>query len=295
MADYRILSLVNGNNATWTLADPKTKVFGTNIAGFGFSTDASFLRLGDDQLLTYEQYSMVEKTMDIIFYDDTLEKIYKKYNDFIKFLSFKDIYLLYQTPASSTSYRMKVQVSSLSKGEVSPDNSALTCALSLIPLSFWEDNIKNTIEVSNDAGEGGKAYPLERPYFYAASSASDIQIETRGTINAPVEISIIGEATNPQYSLFDENDNLIGIGRFVGTFDSVYVNSDEAEETIILMQNGVALENPYNYQDLTIGQADESYITFIKLQTGVNKIAFTLDAAFEGSVKVEWRNRYVSV
>lgn len=295
MAEYRKFSLVNGNNATWTFADPNIKVFGTNPSGLGFSTDASFLRLGDDQLLTYEQYSMVEKTLDIIFYDDTLEKIYKKYNDFIKFLSYKDIYLLYQTPASSTSYRMKVQVTSLSKGEVSPDNSALTCALSLLPMTFWEDNIKNTIEVSNDSGEGGKSYPLDRPYYYASSSASNIQIESIGTINAPVEITINGTATNPQYSMFDENDNLIGIGRFVGTFDSVYVNSDEAEENIVLTQGGVALDNPYNYQDLTIGQADESYVTFLKLQAGVNKIVFSLDAGFDGTVKIEWRNRYVSV
>lgn len=295
MADYRKFSLVNGNNTTWTFADPSVKVFGTNPAGLGFATDSSFLRLGDDQLLTYEQYSMVEKTLDVIFYDDTLDKIYKKYNDFIKFLSYKDIYLLYETPGSSTAYRMKVQVVSLSKGEVSPDNSALTCSLSMIPLTFWEDNIKNTIEVGNDTGEGGKSYPLERPYYYASSSASSIQIESIGTINAPVEISIIGSATNPQYSMFDEYDNLIGIGRFVGTFDSVYVNSDEAEESIVLMRNGVALENPYNYQDLTIGSPDESYLTFLKLQTGVNKIVFALDSGFDGSVKIEWRNRYVSV
>lgn len=295
MADYRIFSLVNGNNATWTFTDPKTKVFATNPSGLGFATDASFLRLGDDQLLTYEQYSMEAKSFDVIFYDDTLAQIYKRYNDFIKFLSYKDIYLLYQTPASSTSYRMKVQVSSLGKTEVSSDNSALTCPLTLTPMTFWEDNIKNTIEVTNDAGTGGKSYPLERPYYYAATSASNIQIESIGTINAPVEITIQGTATNPQYSLFDENDNLIGIGRFVGTFDSVYVNSDEAEENIVLTRNGVALDNPYNYQDLTIGQPDESYLTFIKLQSGVNKIAFTLDAGFDGSVKVEWRNRYVSV
>lgn len=294
MAEYRNFSLVNGNNASWPLSDPKFKVFGADPQGLGMSVSSSYMRLGDDELLTYEQYSMVDKTLTIMFYDDTLRKIYKRYYDFVKFLTIKDIYLLYETPMSSTTYRMKVQVGSLSKGEVSADNSALSCSLVLHPLTFWEDNIKNSIEVGNVV-EDGKEYPLDRPYFYGNADASNIQIESVGTIAAPIEITINGEVTDPQYSMYDEENNLIGTGKFIGTFDSVYVNSDEAEETIRLTQNGVVVENPYNYQDLTIGQADQTYITFLKLPIGLTRIAFSLESTFDGTVKVEWRNRYVSV
>ena len=110
-----------------------------------------------------------------------------------------------------------------------------------------------------------------------------------------MEISIIGTCENPQYSLYDEADNHIGIGRFIGTFDSIYVNSDEAEESIILTRDGVVIDNPYNYQDLTVGEPDQSYVTFIKLQPGINKIAFAIDPTARVTVRVEWRNRYISV
>ena len=289
---YRKFYLVNVNGTTQPLTDPSVKVFADNPSGLGFNTSTSFLRLGNDNLLTYEQYSMVTKSFDIRFYEKTIDGMYKQYNDFIKFLTAKPIYLLYEIIGKT--YRMKVNVDSVSKSQIDYSNSMLTSSISMTPLSFWEDNVSNVVETSKSTTDG-KHYVLTRPYYYGNVTTDNIEITSIGTLPASLQITIDGTVTNPQYNLYDENGTLYGSGRFIGTFDYVFVNADEADETIILKKDGTTLENPYNYQDLTVGKADEILVTFLQMKTGVNKLSFSLDAGFAGTVKLEWRNRYLSV
>lgn len=292
----RKFSLTNANNTTWALTDPSFLSFGANPEGLGFAAESSYMRVGNDNLLTYSQYTMVEKSFDILFYGASREAEYKMYNDFIKFLVYEPIYLLYETPNSDTTYRMKVKVASLGKTEISPENSALVCPISLTPLSFWEDNLENTIVVSNDVGTDGKHYVLNRPYYYASSDTSNIPIPCRGTLDSPLQITITGSSTNPQYTLYDETDTAYGTGKFTGAFDSVYVNSEEADESIVLVRNGSPLSNPYNYQDLTVGSPDTIQVTFLKLRALTDsKMSLNLSSGFSGTVSITWRNRYLSV
>lgn len=289
---YRKFSLVNGNGTTQLLTDTSVKVFADNPSGLGFNKSASYLRVGNDNLLTYEQAEMQSKSFDIIFYENTIDKMYKQYNDFVKFLSIKPIYLLYEIIGKT--YRMRVNVESLSKTQISPDTSTLVCSFSMQPLTFWEDNISNVIETAKQV-DSGKAYQLKRPYFYGNVSTDNISINSIGTMETPLKITINGATTNPQYNLYDENGELYGSGKFLGEFDSVYVNSSDSEEEIILKKNDSTIENPYNYQDLTVGSKDKVNVTFLKMRPGLNKMAFVLDAGFNGTVKIEWRNRYISV
>lgn len=287
----RKFSLMNGNGDVQTLTEPNDKVFGHNPTGLGFTTSPAFLRLGNDNIKTYSQYDMVEKELEILFYDDGNEAKYQKYNDFVKFIVIEPVYLIYEI--NNNAYRMKVHINSLSKGEVSHEDSMLHCNLSMTPLSFWEDNLPNIIETSRSVDDG-KSYPLSRPYEYGSVTTDNIEINSVGTLDSPLIITINGQTTNPTYEIRDEFGNVYGKGKFIGTFDKVVVNAEEAEETIELYQNGVLVVNPYNYQDLSIGDG-KTYLTFIKMKTGLNKLSFGLDAGFGGSVKVEWRNRYVSV
>lgn len=288
----RRFSLMNGNGDVQTLTEPNEKVFGHNPTGLGFTTSPAFLRLGNDNIKTYSQYDMSEKTLEILFFDEGNDAKYKKYNDFVRFLVVEPIYLIYEI--NDKAYRLKVFINSLSKGEVSHEDSMLHCNLSMIPMSFWEDNLPNIIETTRTVTDDSKSYPLERPYEYGSLSTENIEINSIGTIDSPLKITITGNVVNPSYALADEFGNVYGIGRFIGSFDKIVVNAEEAEESIELYQDGILLENPYNYQDLSIGNGN-SYITFLKMKTGLNKISFNLDVGFGGNVRVEWRNRYVSV
>lgn len=291
---YRKFRLLNGNNDLFTLTEQTYKVFADDPQGLGFSKTMSTLRLGNDYFIPYQIFNLDQISFTIRFYDDNLSDKYQKYNDFISFLSFKPLYLQYQKPNSFVWYRRQVETLSLTKTQVNYENGMLETPLVLQPLSFWEDNATNIIETDNQF-ESGKIYPINYPFTYGNTSLSNISLTSNGMLESPLEITINGAITNPQYILYDENDNVYGRGKFNGQFDYIYINSDEANETIELQRGGLILDNPLSYQDLTIGSPNEINITFLKLQTGNSKFRFIVDSGFSGSVKLEWRNRYVTI
>ena len=292
----RKFSLINADNATWDFTDPVEKVFAANPAGLGLALSADLLRLGNKQKVVDTQYEFINKTFDVLFYGDSLQAMYADYNRFIDFITVGGISLLYEIPSQDTKYRISVLVSELTKTEVK-DNGYMTCGLSLTPLSFWEDNEKRVIEISSSSAvTEGKHYPLERPYFYGTSDFGDVEITITGNMETPFELTVDGETTDPQYSLYDSNNNLIGIGEFTGTFTKVYVNSDEIDEEIILKDgNDQLIAHPYNYQDLSIGDNETTKVTFFNLKKGYNRLVLNLGGTFEGTATIEWRNRYISV
>lgn len=293
--NYRKFRLLNSKGNYFELTDKNFKVFANNPQGLGFSKTASVLRLGDENFMTYIMYNLDQIQTELLFYDETNASKYQKYVDFINFLSFKPIYLLYQRPNSFDWYRRRIETMSLTKTEVEESDSMLHCPFVMQPLTFWEDNEVNVIETNNQDIDGGKIYPITYPFVYGRNSLSNIQLNINGMLDTPLKISINGRVTDPQYIIYNELDEIYGRGKFIGTFDSVYINSNESEEDIQLMYNSLLLDNPLGYQDLTVGNPNEIYVTFLKAKAGRNKISFIVDAEFSGSVKIEWRNRYVTV
>lgn len=293
--EYRKFKLVNGKGTEYQLTDKAFKVFANNPQGLGYSKTLSKIRLGDEDLVYYTKFNLDDLSFELLFYDSKLSDKYQKYQEFINFLSFKPLYLLYQAPNSFTWYRRKVESVSLSKSQVNYNDRMLHCNFVLTALSFWEDNTSNIIETNNQTLEGGKIYPITYPIVYGQSSVSNIGLTAVGLLESPLEITINGLITDPAWTLYDENDNIYGRAKFIGTFDKVYVNSKETDEEIVLMRNNLKLDNPLSYQDLTIGSPNEIFITFLKLQVGRSKITFFVGDNFVGNVKVEWRNRYVSI
>ena len=99
-----------------------------------------------------------------------------------------------------------------------------------------------------------------------------------------------------QYNLYDENGERYGVGKILGTYDRIYINTGELDETIELERDGAVIANPYNYQDLSVGENDaNSVVTFIKLKTGQSSLSFTLPMSFSGNITIRWRNTYATV
>lgn len=292
---YRKFRLLNSKNTYYDLTEKNFKVFANDPSGLGFSKTLSILRLGNENLIPYSMVNLDNINFELLFYDDKIADKYQKYQDFINFLSYKPIYLLYQRPNNFKWFRRKVEITSLSKTEVDFEDSMLHCPFQMLALSFWEDETSNVIETSNTEESGGKVYTLTYPFKYGALSLSNIPLNSVGILEAPLKITINGVVTNPQYILYDSNNNIYGRGKFNGTFDRVFVNATESEEEIELLYNGLILDNPLGYQDLSVGNPNETYITFLNLKTGQSKLRFIVDDSFVGSVRVEWRNRYVSI
>lgn len=289
---YRDISLINGNGQTFELTKPETKVLASGLQGFGFSTSSTMLRIGDESETTYEQHDLVPINFDANFYG-TEEEIYNNYRKFVKFLSYKPIYVLYKTPNSEEVYRRKVNTTSVTKSEIQP-NGILVCPVVFNSSSFWEDNIERVVTASKSTEGTGKSYPLSRPYFYATLSTDNVGLNYTGGLKTPLRIEINGVVVNPQYNIFDEAGQLYGVGKLIGSYDKVVVDSDEFNELIELTKNDVLVDNPYNAQDFSV-MNPEAQFTFIKMKEGENTMVFNLDTSFTGSISVKWRNRYLSV
>lgn len=297
----RRFSLTNADNTTWDFTDPAEKVFARNPAGLGLQRTASLLRLGNKQKVVDEQYEFINKTFDVLFYGDTLEEIYRDYNNFINFITVGDISLIYEIPSQNTSYRISVLISELTKTEVK-DNGYMSCGLTLVPLSFWEDNIPNRIVADNSSSQlDGKKYRLQRKngqgYFYAQVEKLDnIEIDIIGNMEVPFSVTIDGFTIDPLYELYSNpSQPATGKCEFTGSYNYVFVNSDEANEEIQLKDSSDnVIAHPYNYQVLS-PVLENQQLTFLTLKKGYNQLKFFLGNIFDGTVTIEWRNRYVSV
>lgn len=292
--EYRKFRLLNGKGEIYELTEHNFKVFASEPQGLGFSKTMSLLRLGDENVVSYQSVDLETITLELLFYDEKNADKYQKYVEFVNFISFKPLYLLYQRPNSFEWFRRRFENASLTKTEVDLDG-ILRCSYQVQTLSFWEDNEVNVLEPNIATEVDSKEYPLVYPFIYGGEGTQNIRLYSKGILESPLEITIDGTITDPQYILYDENDVIYGHGKFIGTFDKVYVNSRESEEAIELIRNDVLIDNPLGYQDLTVGNANEIYVTFLKVKTGMSTMRFITSQEFTGTVKIEWRNRYVSV
>lgn len=293
---YRKFRIQNANGDFFELTDKNYKVFASRPNGLGFSKTISTLRLGNELALIYSMINLDQISFELLFYDDSLSDKYQKYNDFINFISHKPLYLFYQKPNSFNWYRRKYESLSLTKTEVDFDDGMLHCDYVVQPLTFWEDGTSQQMKfhISSEI-QDGKIYPIEYPIIYGFNGSSSFDLNTLSLLETPLKLTINGTVTNPQYVLYDDKNTIYGRGKFIGTFDSIHVNSIESEEQIALLRNDLILDNPYGYQDLTVGNPSEIFVTFMKLKVGRSKFRFILDEEFEGDVILEWRNRYATV
>lgn len=269
-----------------------TNVLGRNPSGLGAEVTFESVILGESKKVTETHYELIDKHLSIVF-KGTIPEVYQAYQDFVRFLSRKPLRLIYVTPNTFEEYWCDVVLTRLDKTEVNEAN-VLECDLELSPVDFWRNSRTNILDVGDDDEGSGKKYPLKRPYSYGSKSLSEVSISNNGFYDAPFTIEIDGTTTNPIITLYDANDVRYGQARLIGTFDKIVINSDELNESIQLVQNGVELTDPYNYQDLTYLD-DETALTFMKLKVGQSKMAFTLGLNFSGTIRITWNERYITI
>lgn len=290
--NHRQFKLLNGLGQYQDLNN--NQCFAISPSGFGYSKNLDMLRVGDDYSLIQSMINLDTKTFEVLFSGSNNAYTYQNYFNFVKFVSYKPLYLLYQRPNSDDWYRQKVEVVSLTKGDINSDDSLLHCNLTLQSLSFWEDDKEQVIRTGDVEGDG-KTYPITYPITYSVNSLSNIQIKSISMLDTPLKITIDGNCSNPLLTLSDSNGSVYGKCKFLGTFDKVMINSNDKDEEVQLTYNGAILDNPLGYQDLTIGNPNTEYITFLKVKAGDNKLQLNVGLGFTGQVEVRWRNRYVSI
>lgn len=283
--------LSNADDVNYSLMPERSFLY--DPSGLGYSVNISTVKLGNTDLILSERYNLTPVTGEILFMG-TREAIYQHYQEFVSFLSRKPIYLHYLTPNTNESYNCLVRVISLEKGEISAEDGVMHCPIQMYRQGMWYNDNPNILDATNDVGDG-KKYPLDRPYTYGAVGLKNIQLTNNGMTDTSLKVEIFGECTDPEYSIFDDENIQYGACKILGSYDYVRIDSADLNEEIYLERGGSVIPNSANYQDLTVGSPQQVFVTFLKLKTGTSTLMFELGDSFAGYVRITWSNAYVTV
>ena len=251
--------------------DGAVKVFLANPTGLGMSQSLSTTQYAD-VLTSVSTQNFTQVGGEVLFWNDSRATKYDNYNKFVDFLTYTPLTLYYKIPTSPTqTYSMEVEVLSLDKTEVKTDG-LLRCNFSLQGLSRWKGT-----EVTK------------------TGTASSYSLTNSGHLPCGFEITIEGSLVNPYITLEQDNE-MYGEAKFDDStaFSSVYVNSNDGEQEVILEQGGSVLPNPLSYQDLSISNG-AIYVTFVKLARGISTLTIGMDSGSITGVTIKYTPLYRSV
>lgn len=282
--------LINGNDKQYDLSNSNQHRFLSDPQGLGFASEYITGKVGTSEPFTSFSFSLSDLNGEVIFYNRS--SAYADYFDFVKFISIDPLYLYYR-PTEAQTFFCLVKVTNLEKTEIAKDG-ALHCPITFKKHTLWYSTYENKI-TAGTTSEDGKCYPLIRPYKYATPGISRIEVQNQNMTDLPMTIEIVGACTDPLFNVYDEKGIKYGSGRIKGNYDYIYINSSDENEDLILKRGTEVVQDPFNYQDLTIGEEGKVMVTFIKIKPGTSILNFVMDEGFCGKVNLSWRNAYVSV
>ena len=274
---YRKFWLVNGNGERWDLTEKELKSFLENPQGLGFQKSIEVTRYGERAYKNTEDYNFPQVSGDILFYDSANATRYEKYNEFVRFLMVQPLTLYYQIPVSIYSemadiYTLDCEVINLTKTE-SKTNRVLTSNIQINGLGFYQGD---TVEING--------------------TANTLTINNKGDFPVGFEIELNGDFKNPYFTL-EQNGELYGEAKFddnANNFSSVFVNSKDGEQNVVLKQNNSIMPNPLAYQDLSISNGS-IYVTFVKLAKGESTLTIGADSYTISGYTIRYTPIYRSV
>lgn len=274
---YRKFWLVNGNGDRWNLTEKELKSFLDSPQGLGFQKSIDVTRYGERAYKNTETYNFPQVSGDIFFYDTVNATRYEKYNEFVRFLMVQPLTLYYQIPVSIYSgiadiYTLDCEVINLTKTE-SKTNRVLTSNIQINGLGFYQGD---TVEING--------------------TSATVTINNDGDFPVGFEIEISGDLKNPYFTL-EQDGELYGEAKFnddSNNFSSVYVDSKDGEQNVVLKQNDSILPNPLAYQDLSISNGSV-YVTFVKLEKGVSTLTIGDDNDSVSGYTIRFTPMYRSV
>lgn len=308
---YRKFKLVNSLGDEYHLTDKNFKHFLNSPSGFGMTKSIDGTRVGNRIKVNKRIYDIPRPSGELIFYDDTNEDKYDAYADFVKFAQFTPLRLYYFIPSdertqeeANTVY-IECEVMSLSKSEISHNGDLLRVPINFQGETFWLSDKLNELIISNEVEDVGTfTFPLTFPFAFGTDPFRNIELNSNGTIVTPVTFTIEGECNDPMINFYEKKiENGIEVYdpyaacKFEGTYDYVFVDANDNNETITLRYNGVSITNPASKQDLTIADPDNEdfFMTFMKIKPGKTFATFSLGADFRGTVTLSWRDEFVSI
>lgn len=259
---YRKFYMTNGNGQTVHFSNHSSSIFLNNPSGLGFSQALTTTQYAD-RLVSEASQNFPSVSGEILFYDGTRADKYEEYNSFVDFLTCLPLTFYYEIPTvPALTFSLEVDVTSIEKTEVKTDGM-MRCNFTLQGLSRWKGD---TVTITGT----GTTYTLTN----------------NGQMPCGFEITLEGSMENPYFTL-EQDGELYGEAKFDSSsaFSSVYVNSNDGEQDIVLERGGSVLPNPLSYQDLSISNG-AIYVTFIKLAKGESTLTIGFDSGSLSNVNI---------
>ncbi len=266
---YRKFWIINSKGERWDLTEHDLLTFLNNPAGLGLKKTIDSVRYGERAVKTSETYDIPAPSGELLFYDAANMDRYHMYNLFCRFIVNTPLVLHYKTP--NNLFTLECEVSDLQKTETKDDN-IMRCNVTFTGLGFWKGETLTLTGTSNT---------------YTIENDSDFPVG--------FEITVEGSLTNPYFTL-EQDGELYGEAKFddATAFSSVYVNSNDGEQNVELMQGTSVIPNPLSYQDLSISNGS-IYVTFVKLARGESTLTIGMDSGSISKVTVVYTPQYRSV
>lgn len=269
--NYRKFWMSNGQG-TQVYFTRDCDIYLNNPTGLGYSNTITTNQYANALNVVTQEQNFANIGGEILFISEPNKSKYEQYNDFVDFLSYPPLKFYYQIPTELEEvFSMDVAVGSLEKTETKSDD-IMRCAFSLTGLSRWQ----GTEVTVNGAGD-----------TYTITNPSHMPIG--------FEITITGSLVNPYFTLSQDGD-VYGEAKFDSdtAFDSIYVDSRDGKQSVVLEQGGAVVANPLGYQDLSISNGS-IYVTFVKLARGTSTLTIGGDSGAVTSVEIKYIPLYRSV
>lgn len=271
--------LYNGNGNKYSLMDLKHWLYEPKNLGARFSS--KYEQIGSDFVRTRRIPKPEDIKGSILF---TGKNQYEQYSDFIKFLAVEPLTLEY---VSDGTYRAKVDLVEVDKGEINQD-SILECPISLKRISRWY----KTITILNEnTGEGGKIYDYSYDYHYTEFEPQQATVQSDSGYDSPIKLTIFGPAINPSWKHY-LNNNVIAEGKItaeIRTGRRLVIDNTTIPYRITEQDNSGNVINDL-YQD-----SDFSTQRFFNMQYGENRITVEHEGTNLLNIALEARLEYETV
>ena len=213
--------------------------------GLGFRMDSQFMQIGGQYQLIDTESAQKAPSGVMVF------SSYPKYQEFAAFISYTPLKLMYK-PISEW-YYLDCIVSSLAKGEIDYRDNRLKCNIDFKATSKWyvpRVAYRTAVEVLD-----AKQYTYQYSYTYADAINGIIDITNNSTEDSPLIITILGDITDPSWSLI-VNNKTVQSGSVSGNIPSgnkLIINAKDNELEIgeYVVSTNAFVANRYQDSDFT--------------------------------------------
>lgn len=246
----REFKLVNEKGQEYSLMDIREHCLLTEPNGLGYSYSTEYEQLGNTFVTNLRRIEQgkIEGQANFLKYDN-----YKALIDFIEHS--EQLRIKYTVPYSNgnKTYFKDIQIQEISKSEIQP-NGVLSESIKFDTLSLWYS--ENTFVYDSTEQPGEMRWNFTWDARFGDHQSKEAQFINDGHTEAPIEVTIEGEAVNPTITLMVENElaQEVTITTVINEHEKLlygtkennfYINKEETDGTLtsLFTLDAISFEN----------------------------------------------------